>query len=186
METAVHIYPSRHRAIAWGELKAAVYRWSASDVVPVWAATIELSARHPGDCEPGLADDAVLDTRRSYRIDLAGDDYGPWITYHSLEGRSDPASMLQSLGNGTTLALVEPIASDLRAVGYYLIVSTRPREQPFVARLRATACALADLLQANVGVYRDDFVGLEDHIYRLDEFAALELPYRVRRVGADD
>jgi hypothetical protein len=181
MDTIIYILPSLHVPTSWGMLEDSIRRWSGADASRLWGPTTNLSAWREAAHRSELPRDFILDATYRYRIDLAGDDHGPWINYHSQHLLTHPRNLFGEMGPTLLPSEIDHIIKGIQQTGYFFSVLTRPNRRLPIERLKIVACAMAELVHGRLGNFQDEFDALPDGIYSLEEFKHMQLPYRVPR-----
>ena len=150
------IIPTIDHPLVWSELRAAVLRRSGDDAVQLWGPELRLTRYHAPKIP--LQDDEKLEPGEIF---VFGDE-GPGLSRHdqSKKSSSETRFSLQRFmefipeAEQWTASALDELNEKWRRVGYNFHVSTAYPDKPTIERLRAVACAVADLVDGKIAMPR--------------------------------
>ena len=175
------IIPTIDHPLVWIELRAAVLRRSGDDAVQLRGQELRMTRYHKRELP--LQDDEKLELDGLF---VFGEE-GPSLMPLDQSGRSweETRFSLQRFmefipeEEQWTAGALDELNEKWRRVGYNFHVSIGFPDKLTVDRLRAVACAVADLVDGKVALHPDDCARGFNSIYSSDEFARLKLHHRV-------
>ena len=175
------VIPTVDHPLVWSELRAAVLRRSGDDAVQLWGQELRMTRYRVPNIP--LRDDEKLEPNKLF---ILGEE-GPGLSRHDQSKKSsrETRSALQGFmdfipeDEQWTDSALDELNEKWRRVGYNFHVSIGFPDKLTVDRLRAVACAVADLVDGKVALHPDECARGFNSIYSSDEFARLKLHHQV-------